>query len=240
MKTFPALLAAAALSAGATAGVLELLRPLPESPASSKTSSETSARTAASPAEAKARDEARPDADLVSAVDPMEAERIAQLEARVADLERQLDRRPVAVPESETAAELAALDVDDPEARQLVLDVMAAEEARQRAERDARREQERLDELNRRADRLAEQVGLNGQQKSELVEVWLAEEERRNAARDLIRDAGTGWDGARDAFREIETWKEAELVQRFGAVTAEAIGENDRSGRRGGRGGRGF
>jgi hypothetical protein len=246
MKPFAAILAAAALSAGATAGLLEILRPAAVQPPSAKRGAASPADTGAtrSAGTAAADAEARPAADLVAALpsagDALEVERILQLEARVADLERQLERRPVAVPESPAATEVAALDATDPESRRLVLDVMASEEARRAAEREAERAQERLDAYNRRAERIAETVGLNGKQSSQLIEIWLAEDVRRETARDTLRDVGR--DGARDVFQSIADWKTQELTQRFGAATAAAIAEAEQSGNprnRGGRAGRG-
>ena len=230
MKIVPLLLATAGVSAVCAAGTTAVLMGVQQP-----------AAPAESPTEVARPEVAEPEpAVQVASLDPEEAQRVQSLEARVSELERRLlaARRPVETPEEEQE-DLAAMTPADPQARQLVLDVIAQEEAREQAERDARREQKRLDEMNRKADRIAEKIGLPEAQRGELVEVLLAVDEQRDAARDTAQEAG--WDSARELFRAIDEYKAEELTKRFGAEVAGQIEEaDDRRGGRGGRGGRGF
>ncbi|MEM7310623.1 MAG: hypothetical protein AAF682_28365 [Planctomycetota bacterium] len=236
MKLLPALFASAGLSAVlASASTVYLMEFADDAP---RAEAEPAQREPTAEVARPTQPEPEP-AALVAALDPEEAERVQMLEARVAELERRLasSRREVEVPEAGVDIAAAPIDSNDPAARQLVLDVMAQEEERERAEREARRAEQRLEQMNERADRIAEKVGLAEGERGELVEVLLAVDEQRDAARDTMRESG--FDGARDSFRAIDDYKAEELTRRFGADLATAIEEADsRRGRgRGGRGG---
>ena len=242
MKLLLPCLVAAALASGLTALVLELARP--DGPARwapdgrELAASPTATSTAAEPAS-----ERRSDASLAPVESLETAQRLTALEARLAELESALLRRPVEVAREETpaASGTAALDPSDPEARGLVLEVLAAEEERERAERETRRAELRLDLVTSRAEAVANELGLGAQDREQLLEVYLMEDEQRDAARDSIRETGD-WDAMRAEMDAVRAWKADELVARFGADVAgqiERVEDEQRPPGRFGRGGRG-
>ena len=233
MNPLPALLGASALSAAVAAAVTVSL-------VDSSSPRETGERGAAVPERpgTPAAAEEERTAEELATIAAAEADmRIAALEQRIEELERRLASQRTALITPGPAEEATSIDPSDPLARQLVLDVMAAEEERERQEREARREAQQLEQINRQADRIAERVGLAEQQRSELVEVLLAVDDQRDAAREQMREGG--FEGARETFRAIEEYKDAELVRRFGEEVAKQIDEAEDNRRGGGRGGRG-
>ncbi|MCZ6596833.1 MAG: hypothetical protein O7B99_04270, partial [Planctomycetota bacterium] len=130
------------------------------------------------------------------------------------------------------------------EARAMILSVLAEEEARREEEREARRAERELDQLTRRAERIATELGLSQKDQGQLLEVLIMENEQRDAFFQDMRDAGGFGNETRNVMREelaaIREWKNGELSQRLGAQAAQQIAEMDqpRFGRdRGDRGG---
>jgi len=226
-QLLPALLTCAILSALATAGLLEVLRD-----DDARTADVTASPSLESPSSTQS-EQGSSDA-AVSLSGEGTDQRIHGLEDRVAELERRLVASSARV-EVEQAEEAAAIDPADPMARKLVLDVLAEEEAREQAEREVRRAEQQLASMTRRADRIGDEIGLGQGQRTELVEVLLAVDEQRDAARDAIRDGG--FEDIRETFRAVDAYKSDELARRFGESLAQQIEEADSS--RWGRGDRG-
>ncbi|MCZ6596022.1 MAG: hypothetical protein O7B99_00120, partial [Planctomycetota bacterium] len=143
MKSFLPAFVAAVIAAALTAGALELVRE--DSPARATTSAAQPAFEPAGPAIDRASDRSSP-LRPTSLDDPLELDRIAALELRIEELERRLaaDGRRVVETADDAVASLA-----DPEARAMILSVLAEEEARREEEREARRAERELDQLTR-------------------------------------------------------------------------------------------
>ena len=241
MKIFLLCALAAALSSGITVSLVEAMR---DEPAPREPVSQALLPGADDAAPAAASTSGKRSEQPISAATNLEtAQRIVALESRIAELEAALMRRPVEV-ESPVVppTEVASLEGDG--ARALVLDVLAAEEERERAEREVRREEQRLERMDNRVSAIATELGLADSDRAQLLEVYLMEDEQWDAARDAIRESGD-WDSMRTEMDAIRTWKSDELVTRFGADMAgqiEAVEGEQRWGRGGpggGRGGRG-
>jgi len=138
---------------------------------------------------------------------------VAQLEARLDLVEStalHAARTPALPPPVPAAAmEVAAapsgdaipvLPVVDDRLRVAVARVLQEErETAERAEQE-RREQRRQDQINRRLDRLATELGLNDQQKEELGRLVAEDEERRQGLRERFERGEVDW--ADQGFRE--------------------------------------
>jgi hypothetical protein len=165
--------------------------------------------------------------DVQRKIDALHME-IADLQEKIAHLSDQ--RTPgvaVAVPQK------VVVD-DSPEVfaavhREAILKVIAdqrAEEERKRDEERARREQE---QLAQRVDRAAQKYNLNEGQKHQLTDFYVAERQKFEDMRTQFRDAGadSGQNPMREGFREIQTWRNAELTRLFGTELGAQIGENE-------------
>lgn len=242
MKILLACFLAASLASGITVALVEAVRDEPGPQGAAAQAAVPGASDVALPEQ----DGKRSEQPISAATNLETAQRIVALESRIAELEAALSRRPVPVEAAEVPPADAA-SLEGTEARALVLDVLAAEEERERAERELRREEQRLQRMDQRVSAVATELGLADRDRAQLLEVYLMEDEQRDAARDAIRESGD-WDSMRTEMDAIRAWKNEELVQRFGADVAGQIetvegeqrwGRGGPDGGRGGRGGRG-
>ena len=168
---------------------------------------------------------------------------VRDLQMRVADLERRIaalssTRQPVMTEEMKDA--IAGLD--DPEARDFVLEVLAQKEEAERLAREAADRQRTEERLLREADRIAQEVGLAAAQKDQLFGVLIEENDRRSQMFELMRNGDFGGGESRDQMREqmqaLNDWKLQALTDKMGADVATAIQtfQQENGGNRGMRG----
>lgn len=182
--------------------------------------------------------------DVEAVVADLKAEML-MLSNQVARLEEELDatrlelaRRPVEPDGADEleAAELAAALSDAPGSRDFVAKVIEDLRAEERRKREEERKQRDEDSILRRAERIADELGLNAAQETSLRDYLTLQTDKRNAIMDEAREGGFDRDKMRTAFEEMREWGETELVTRFGEDVADKINDLERQDRWGGRG----
>ena len=156
--------------------------------------------------------------------DPELAERLAELEARLAKVEAA--RSPARVPvegASPTAAPESWPGGND--ARTFVLDVLEDERARRQREETEMWEARSAERLSRTASWLGEELGLGPQEQETLLGILREESFRRNEIFRSLRESESepAREGARAEFEELRRWKETELTAQFGPAIAKSM-----------------
>lgn len=166
--------------------------------------------------------------------------RLDALAMEVASLERELSqwklaeeqRTPVTTAASETSAPARALLSTEEFAalhRDAILKVIDDERVAQEKQREEERKVREAQQLQNRADRVAEKLSLSEGQKNQLADFYTLERQRMEDMRAQMRDGNVPGapDNARDAFRELREWRTNELTRLFGTDLGAQINEAD-------------
>ena len=240
MNTPPLLIVGGFLAAGLVGGATATLL-APGQPAPDPAGDSLSLTPDATP-------ETRQLADLVETVAAL-TDRLAMLEARPTGSSRvPAGDLPDAALDAEAleAAVASALDSSSEGAAMRLMVSQALEDirAQEEVERDIERDQRDQQRLQAQVDRLTEQLGLYPDQVTAVLDLYAAQDAKRDELRDSLRDGGGGITDVRQAFRDLNDETKAGMEgiltpEQFTTYTEQNLGGGGFGGGFGGGGRRG-
>jgi septal ring factor EnvC (AmiA/AmiB activator) len=127
--------------------------------------------------------------------------------------------------------------------RSMITSTLDDIQAQEELEREMEREQRRLDQLQARVDRLAEQLALYPDQAASVYDIYADRDAQRDAIREDMRNGTADFTNIRESFRSLDEETDTALqgvftAEQYTKYTEENLGNTGRGGF-GGGGGRG-